>query len=1023
MTLSLFLSSATPQSTDYILNNTNQKNNADYHKLKKLFDCQLFEARSFSDTRIDIVAFDWKTVEQDRNWWWQLQALPFLNWFTNSFEIQSKEEQLIYFSICLDALQCWIEHAKENKESPLVWHDHAAAYRVRNITNWLLFCQVVNLPLINDTRSTHLASLIIEHLEWLKQDNNYSQYTNHGFDQAMISLTIGLMFSYEGFNEYSQLNRQRLKEELTFAFTDEGVHKENSPGYQKMMLGRLKQLRTLTPLGEKEISELGEKYIINAENFLRAITLPNGYLPMIGDTRGNDSGLPYLQNNDIDILDYTNSGYVIIRGRILDKDIHIVFKACHMSHYHRHDDDLSIHLYFDGKIILADGGLGSHNEKDIERITLRAYSAHNSPYFTDTPAKRNVAELNDLQPTVEINGDFIVGESNCYGYKIRREINLSRISEGVIGIIDSSNHDGHIILASNFYSTLGLFSAGDRLLAPIYPDKSLEIKPKSPTLPEINKSFSSYLFGDYNDINSFSYLCGSAKNKSIEVNVNLQYTPKLLHCIYYRNFGPIEIKETNQWYFDELFPGNVCHHIMSLRWIKDIKNPSIKKEIIKSFISYNQSPYQAKSKFYLGEQADHTTSIRLEILTNLIKEFDDDEELVILIRYELLKNIESCISDTYKKGNNHGLMVDKAVLDSIFTDEAIFSNAQHHIPFLINRVKCQLDSIFDENGFCKEHSISYQEYNLGIAFDLISVMKKSQSRDFYNEVSLLECYFNKIKEASRESLGFALKSDGTYITIGDSFSAPKPFLLNTIFGNKNPTTAFHPESTRSGVFFNKTLGIAVFRNDNMHIAINAAWHSYVHKQNDDLSFFLRFNNEDIFIDGGYSDIIPTSVVDTKSELLHSTIIPKNKSWMNRNAYSRGKSEVNLPEVVGEGIIQFSGEHSRIHDLTLERSVLIEADKNSITIDDNVSINTETLHRFITPATFKITINEDEYVTITSDANIIRIIDRKLNNKRNNCWKLSEITCIKNNEVISCYAIDYISDGSSSLEIVMNKKSR
>ena len=145
MTLSLFLSSATPQSTDYILNNTNQKNNADYHKLKKLFDCQLFEARSFSDTRIDIVAFDWKTVEQDRNWWWQLQALPFLNWFTNSFEIQSKEEQLIYFSICLDALQCWIEHAKENKESPLVWHDHAAAYRVRNITNWLLFCQVVNL--------------------------------------------------------------------------------------------------------------------------------------------------------------------------------------------------------------------------------------------------------------------------------------------------------------------------------------------------------------------------------------------------------------------------------------------------------------------------------------------------------------------------------------------------------------------------------------------------------------------------------------------------------------------------------------------------------------------------------------------------------------------------------------------------------------------------------------------------------------------------------------------------------------
>lgn len=147
------------------------------------------------------------------------------------------------------------------------------------------------------------------------------------------------------------------------------------------MLARLKQLRTLAELGDLEITLISEKYIEKAEAFLRAITLPSGNLPMLGDTQDDDKGLSYEQKEEIDILDYSNSGYLIVRGSVLKKDFHLIFKSSHLSNYHRHDDDLSVHLYYDGKVVLGDGGLGSHNEKDPRRIALRSKAAHNVPHF------------------------------------------------------------------------------------------------------------------------------------------------------------------------------------------------------------------------------------------------------------------------------------------------------------------------------------------------------------------------------------------------------------------------------------------------------------------------------------------------------------------------------------------------------------------------------------------------------------------------------------------------------------------
>lgn len=446
------LANATPEAIRYIKEHVKSNNKSDYQKLKKLFNDKQFEAKSFEDVEIDILNFDWQSENRDRNWWWQLQALPFLNWYANSLALQTEEERSRYFSNCLSAIHCWVKHAKENKASPLAWHDHATAFRVRNLSNWLLFCHTEGQPVSDDGRAELLGEMVAEHLDWLQEDVHYSKHTNHGFDQAMIALTIGLMFGGDDFELYRERNRERLKDEVTFAFTDEGVHKENSPGYQKMMLGRLKQLRTLAPLGEKEISDLGERYIEKAEIFLRAVTLPNGYLPMIGDTRGLDEGLPYVQQDKVDILDYSRSGYVIIRGFDgRDKEFFILLKNAHESNYHRHDDDMMIYLYYDGEVVLGDGGLYKHQEKDERRKHLRSYLSHSVPYY-NANAIRKMQDLPVYPSLSRLDSSSFQMTSAMFSERLERKVTFSTLPSLMVDVSDCViGNDAEAVWANFFF--------------------------------------------------------------------------------------------------------------------------------------------------------------------------------------------------------------------------------------------------------------------------------------------------------------------------------------------------------------------------------------------------------------------------------------------------------------------------------------------------------------------------------------------------------------------------------------------
>lgn len=426
--------------------------------LDKLND-GIITIKGFDDLSISLQDFDWVNGVNNRSWWWQVQALPYLNNFIDaSTKIPSIDKEK-YFNLTKSLIFSWIIKSSKNNKSPLAWHDHASAYRLRNIVRWLAYIynqKLIDLLTIEEKES--LLEIILEHIRWLGEDENYSKHTNHGFDQMLILYRTCLIFSAPAFLHKIQcLSKDRLLDELSFSFTDQGVHKENSPGYQQFMLARIKELVKLNELGDTDISSKAQLLIDKAEEFLYAITLPNNLIPIIGDTQSIKSALVTSANKNryahIEVYDYSLSGYIIIRGvNVYNDDFHFVLKSSHLSSYHRHDDDLSIHWYVNNEVIVGDSGLLSHEEKEFKRMYMRSHFAHSVPFIKNIIPERTPSLLKSAPNCVlEKEHSLIKATSTAFaGVTIERVIDYSQILFNIITVEDSILSNTQDDLCVNF---------------------------------------------------------------------------------------------------------------------------------------------------------------------------------------------------------------------------------------------------------------------------------------------------------------------------------------------------------------------------------------------------------------------------------------------------------------------------------------------------------------------------------------------------------------------------------------------
>ena len=165
----------------------------------------------------------------------------------------------------------------------VLWNDHAVAARISTVIR--LWRAYRTRPDFDDETARTLLGLVARSGELLSKPSEYNARTNHGVMQDLALLQIASAFpALPNASTYGRVGCQRLTDQLRYYVSPAGVVLEHSAGYQRfgarlldfaVELGRLNGCPALATWEQKR-SEV--------EAFLRLLTLPDGSLPVFGDT-------------------------------------------------------------------------------------------------------------------------------------------------------------------------------------------------------------------------------------------------------------------------------------------------------------------------------------------------------------------------------------------------------------------------------------------------------------------------------------------------------------------------------------------------------------------------------------------------------------------------------------------------------------------------------------------------------------------------------------------------------------------
>lgn len=403
------------------------------------------------------------------------------------------------------------------------------------------------------------------------------------------------------------------------------------------------------------------------------------------------------------------------------------------------------------------------------------------------------------------------------------------------------------------------------------------------------------------------------------------------------NLGNKVVAFPIDWRADPFKSRSWMHHFSSLRWLNSSYSYLLTLSILTSFYKFHCEK-KIKNPYYNEVRGDHTAAVRLGILINIEKEYGAhaDSSIKNIVRRLIAQEIKNLQSDKmYRSGHNHGLMVDLSLLNLVLGCPEY--KPRVNLELVLERSAKTLDAMWHASGLTKEHSVSYQEYNLPLTVEYFELLEK------LNVEPLASVSLENVVDESRRFLGYALKASGEYFPLGDSFRLPNENILNKVFGQGEVRSArelLMPYSEEEGVYGNKNFFIfrKTVNGRKVHFAATCCWDSHNHKQNDELSFCLEVDGVTIFDDPGYTEFLPwEEILNLKSEGNHSTIKVKDREWSS-TVSSNHFSEVAMYDHDNSGF--FIEMHaSRVAGYKFSRR--IELKNNFFHIDDKIYSESET----------------------------------------------------------------------------------
>ena len=232
------------------------------------------------------------------------------------------------------------------------------------------------------------------HAEWLFDDSHYVE-NNHGvmMDHALLqfSLLIECVDPVLS-SKYREKTLQRLSMMLTKTFLPDGYCTENSPSYHYVNFSLFTTIyHFLTKFSIEFDKEKWINILDKSKTAGELLLRPDGSIPLIGDSAHYPLAFfnKVRQHKKKGVSIYPNSGFFAFSSSVL----HVTLRAGGTKFTHRHIDDISVTLWYNGQEFICDGGLYNYDIKDKKRRNFISCRSHRG-IFVDTDKKISFKDFN-----------------------------------------------------------------------------------------------------------------------------------------------------------------------------------------------------------------------------------------------------------------------------------------------------------------------------------------------------------------------------------------------------------------------------------------------------------------------------------------------------------------------------------------------------------------------------------------------------------------------------------------------------
>lgn len=320
------------------------------------------------------------------------------------------------------------------------WYDHGTSERLLVMTRFW----AIGIEKQFDVRFMgRLLYMIKQHADLLANESFYSRnqnyrYHNHGIFQDIALLAVSIGFSFiNSASVWQQIALERMRDQfdhLVIYEKDVAILKENSLGYHD---GTYRIVTFINELlmcsgnhrASEYYEELAEKMIL----FSKLMHYPGGRQPAVGDTFRIENSLQSRERSLASVCDkgfypFEEAGYVIVKGQEQEIFWQMTVVGPSLTKTHKHEDNLSVTLFFDGIEWLSDPSFFSHQYTDIFPAYLRSAKAHNAVSI-DSLNYSIETGLTNFETIVDGESFTINGRHSAYsGVKINRSVRGSLTS-------------------------------------------------------------------------------------------------------------------------------------------------------------------------------------------------------------------------------------------------------------------------------------------------------------------------------------------------------------------------------------------------------------------------------------------------------------------------------------------------------------------------------------------------------------------------------------------------------------------